>query len=46
MMWGDRCFGSGVIVDSRPEGVAIVLELLALVYMQSMGPLYDATRDW
>ena len=30
MMWGDWGFGSGVIVDGRPEGVAIVLELVAL----------------
>ena len=30
MMWGDWDFGSGVIVDGRPEGVAIVLELVAL----------------
>ena len=33
MMWGDWGFGSGVIVDGRPEGVAIVLELVDLVYM-------------
>ena len=39
MMWGDWCFGSGVIVDGRPEGVAIVLELGALGYIYSMGPL-------
>ena len=30
MMWGDWVFGSGVIVDGRPEGVAVVLELVAL----------------
>ena len=27
MIWGDCCVVSEVIVDSRPEGVAIVLEL-------------------
>ena len=27
MMWNDWCVGSGVFVDGRPEGVAIVLEL-------------------
>ena len=30
MMWGDWGFGSVVIVDGQPEGVAIVLELVAL----------------
>ena len=30
MMWGDWYFGSGVIVDGWPEGVAIVLELGSL----------------
>ena len=30
MMWGDWGFGSGVIVDGRPEDFAIVLELVAL----------------
>ena len=25
MMWGHWCFGSGIIVDERPEGVSIVL---------------------
>ena len=30
MMWGDWGFGSGVIVDGRPEGIAIVLELVDL----------------
>ena len=30
MMWGDWGFGSGVIVYGRPEGVSIVLELVAL----------------
>ena len=29
-MWGDWGYSSGVIVDGRPEGVAIVLELVAL----------------
>ena len=30
MMWGDWGFGSGLIVDGRPEGVDIVLELVDL----------------
>ena len=30
MMWGDWGFDSGVIVDWRPEGVAILLELVDL----------------
>ena len=30
IMWGDWVFGSGVIVDGRPEGVSIVLELVSL----------------
>ena len=30
MMWGDWGFGSGVIVYGRPEGVAIVMELVDL----------------
>ena len=30
MMWGDWGVGSGVIVDGRPEGVAITLELVDL----------------
>ena len=30
MMWSDWGFGSVVIVDGRPEGVAIVLELVDL----------------
>ena len=30
IMWVDWGFGSGVIVDERPEVVAIVLELVAL----------------
>ena len=42
MMWGDWGFGSGVIVYGRPEGVDIVLYLVALGSMYSMGPLYDA----
>ena len=33
IMWGDWGFGSGVIVDRRPESFSIVLELLALGYM-------------
>ena len=33
MMWGYWVFGSGVIVYGRPEGVAIVLEPLALGYI-------------
>ena len=33
MVWGDLCVGSGLIVDGRPEVVAIVLELGALVSM-------------
>ena len=33
MVWGDWGVGSGVIVDGRHEGVAIVLEL---VYLGSM----------
>ena len=33
MMWGDWGFGSGVIVDGRPEGVAMAVELL---YIGSM----------
>ena len=45
MMWGDWGFGSVVILDGRPEGVAIVLELVALGYMYLMAPLYDAPRD-
>ena len=28
IMWGDWGFGSGVIVDGRPEGVAISVELV------------------
>ena len=30
MMWVDWGFGSGVIVDGRPEGVAIDVELVDL----------------
>ena len=30
MIWGDWVVGSGVIVDGRLEGVAIVLELVDL----------------
>ena len=30
MMWGDWGVGSGVIVDGRPEGVVIVVELVDL----------------
>ena len=30
MMWSDWYFGSGVIVDGRHEGVAIVMELVDL----------------
>ena len=33
MMWGDQGFGSGVILDVRPEVVAIVLVLVALFSM-------------
>ena len=33
MMWDDWGFGSGIIVDGRPEGVAIVLDLVSLGYM-------------
>ena len=33
MMWGDQGFCSGVIVDGRPEGVAMDVEL---VYLGSM----------
>ena len=28
MMWGDWSFGSGVIVNGRPEGVATGVELV------------------
>ena len=30
VMWVDWGLGSGLIVDGRPEGVSIVLELVAL----------------
>ena len=30
MMWGDWGFGSGLIVDGRPEGMAIDVELVDL----------------
>ena len=30
MMWGDWGVGSGVIVDGRPEDVAMAVELLDL----------------
>ena len=33
IMWGNWGFGSGVIVDGRPEGVVIILELVVLGYM-------------
>ena len=33
MIWGDWGVDSEVIVDGRPEGVAIVLELVDLGYM-------------
>ena len=33
MMWGDWGFGSGVIVDGRPEGVAIAVELVDICSM-------------
>ena len=33
MMWCDWGVGSGVIVDGRPEGVAIALRLVDLVLM-------------
>ena len=45
MMWCDWVFGSGVIVYGRTEGVAIVLELVALGSMYLMVPLYDAPGD-
>ena len=38
MMWGDWVFGSGVIVDGQPEGVAISVELVDPGSMLSMGP--------
>ena len=30
MMWGDWGVGSGLIMDGRPEGVVIALELVDL----------------
>ena len=30
MMWGDWGFGSEVIVNGRPEGISIVMEILNL----------------
>ena len=30
IMWGDWGFGSGLIVDGRPEGMAIDVELVDL----------------
>ena len=38
MMRGDWGFSSGVIVDGRPEGVDIAVELVDLDSIQSMGP--------
>ena len=38
MMWGDWCVVLGLIVDGKPEGVAIAVGLLDLDYMESMGP--------
>ena len=31
MMWGDWGVGSGLIVDGRPEGVTIAVELVDIV---------------
>ena len=45
MLWVDWCDGSGLIVDGRPEGVAIVLELVDVGSMYYMGPSYDAPSD-
>ena len=33
MMWGDCGVGSGVILDGRPEGVAIAVELVDLDFI-------------
>ena len=33
MMWVDWGFGSVVIVDGRPEGMSIALELVDIGYM-------------
>ena len=30
MIWGDWGFGSGLIMDGRPEGVAIAVKLVDL----------------
>ena len=38
IMWGDWVFGSGVIVDGRPEGVSMDMELVDIGSMYSMGP--------
>ena len=38
MMWGDWGFGSGVIVDGRPEVVAMAVEIVDIGSMYSMGP--------
>ena len=38
IMWVDWGFGSGLIVNGRPEGVAIAVELVDLGYMQLMVP--------
>ena len=44
MMWFDCGFGSGLIVNGRPEGMAISVELVDLGSMLLMGPLYEAPR--
>ena len=33
MIWSDWGVGSGAIVDGRPEGVAVALELVYLGFM-------------
>ena len=33
MVWGDWVFGSGLIVDGRPEGVAIPVDLVDIGYI-------------
>ena len=33
MVWGDWGFGSGVIVDGRPEGVPIAVDLVDIGYI-------------
>ena len=45
MIYGDWGVGSVLIVDGRPEGVTIVLELVDSGSMWSMGPLYDAPSN-